>query len=123
MFGNRNVGNPWLSNLQIGGVFPGDSSFIVLGLYVTTSSLEALHWAARRVGFTFIIGDRPMTPMLFVSDLFRGVPLTTPKARPLVIPVRQSYNVLASFKERPPRNLPAFDLTFHFEGLRTREIQ
>lgn len=116
------IGRIFLTNMYQAGQLPGDQTFIILGLYISISSLEALHWAADRVGVTFVIGDRPQLPFLFVRDLFRGVPLVTPKARPLIIPVRQSFGATVDFKEKPPQGMDPFDLTLHIEGLQTRDV-
>jgi hypothetical protein len=117
LFGNKNIGMPFLTNLQVPGQTGSDETFVVEILYVHVSSLAALHWAADRILATFVIGERPATPTLFVRDLFRGIILE----RPLIIPVRQNFSATIILKELPPDDLDPFDLSFHFEGLQSRD--
>jgi hypothetical protein len=122
LFDNTNVGQRFLTNLQTGHQFPHDDTFVMLCVYATVSTIEALHWGASRIRVEFLIGDRQCLPDLFLRDLFRGVELVTPTKRPLIIPVRQRFGATVHLKESPPNDHPPFDLTFHFEGLRTRQI-
>jgi hypothetical protein len=122
LFGNRNIGQQFLTNLQVSGQMPGDQTFIIFGVHVSISSVEALAWAADNVGCQLVIGSRQALPFMHVRDLFQGVELVTPKARPLVIPVRQSFQVQVDLRREVPPDLEPFDLTYHMEGLLTRDV-
>ncbi len=122
LFGNANIGNIWYTNLQIPGQMPGDSTFVLISMHVSLSSMEALNWAADNVMVQFTIGDRYSAPALFVRDLFRGVTLNDPGRRPLYIPVRQNYSAMVNIRRGKPDDVPDFDLTFHIEGLLTRDL-
>jgi hypothetical protein len=123
MFGNANIGNVFLTNMQVPGQMPGDSSFTLNCIYASVSSLEALHWAADNVTVDFIIGERRSMPTLFIRDLFRGVDLLQPGRFPLIIPVRQRYSATVTCRKEVPAEIPPFDMTLHLEGLLTRDIQ
>ncbi len=122
LFGNRNIGDIFLTNLQVAGQLAGDQTFVVCSVYVTISSLEALHWAADNLLFQFTIGVRPMLPALYMRDMFRGVDLLSAGRRPLIIPVRQNFDVRVERRRDPPSDLPPFDITYHIEGLQTRDV-
>lgn len=118
LFSNRNIGKPFLTNLQVPGQMGEGSSFEVCSFYVAISSIDALQWAGDRILFTFQVGAsmRYMPPM-FMRDLFRGVVL--PKT--FTIPERQNFAANVSLRERYPSDMPPFDVTFHFEGFESRE--
>jgi len=118
LFGNKNVGDRFLTNLDVAGQFGHDTSFVILAFYVDISDLDALRWVASNTMFQFFIGARPETPCMFVRDLFMGIPLR----RPLIIPPRQNFSCRLDYKERPPADLGPFDLVFHVDGLLTTDV-
>lgn len=122
LFGNTNVGSFWRSNIMVGGQFPGDQTFVINGYWATISDMSAMGWFADNVLAQIIVGSRPASPPTFGRDLFMGVPLMPPYGRPYVVPIRQSYAVRVDLKDKPPAGM-AFDMTFHLDGLGTRDIQ
>ncbi len=123
LFGNANIGNIWLTNLQVAGQLGGDSTFLVCAVWASISQLECLHWAADNILFEFSVGSRRALPPMKMMEAFRGVDLLAPSRRPYVIPVRQDFSCQVGIRRTPPPDLPHFDVTFHFEGLQTRDIQ
>lgn len=120
LFGNSNVGNLSLTNLQVAGQLASDQTYVILALrawlyfdgtnrrnnYVRVSS--QLYW-------TLIVGEKPMfqAPCWYfpagggisgldatTSVLNNGAPTQEAilkLARPIVVPVRQNFAVQASF--------------------------
>jgi hypothetical protein len=121
LFNNTNIGQFWRTNIMVGGMFPGDTTFVIHGYWATISEMSALGWFADNVMTQIVVGDRPASPQTFGRDLIMGVPLMPPYGRPYIVPVRQSYSVIVDLKERPPSGM-RFDMTFHLDGLGTRDL-
>lgn len=125
LFGNENIGNFFLTNLQVPGRLASDQTAIILSFSVSVSSMAALRWAADHVAITFIMGEMPNGPgPMFVRDLFMGIPLL----QPITVPVRQTVsaqvNVCGLTADAGlPDGIDPFTLTFHMEGLSTWDIQ
>lgn len=107
LFSNRNVGNSYLTNLQIAGQLPSECWFIVQRWYARTniperdkSGLdEALRIWANSVVIEFIIGNRPEW-QLSLFDLIDRRPRVPPGEQqlrlagdpwPTVVPPRQHF--------------------------------
>lgn len=120
LFGNSNVGNLSLTNLQVAGQLASDQTYVILALrawlyfngtsrrtnYLTVNS--QLYW-------TLIVGEKPMfsAPCWYfpagggtfgydasASVFSNGEPTQEAilkLARPIVVPVRQNFAVQASF--------------------------
>jgi hypothetical protein len=117
MFDNNNVGNIFLSNMQLAGQLAGD--FVMAAWYVSIDRFDALEWAASNVCCEVVVGDKPMSPRMFVRDLF----MTVVPTRPVIVPVRQNFSVTMNARtDRWPEDLDPFEVTFHIEGLQTRDV-
>lgn len=120
LFGNANVGNLSLTNLQVAGQLASDQTYVVLALrawlYFDGGNARDLYQqVTSQLYFTFQLGDKPQ----FVAPCWYhpagggvfGFDGTTPifnngypsqeailkLARPIVIPVRQNISVDAQF--------------------------
>lgn len=107
VFGNRNIGNAYLTNVQVPGQMAGDAYFVVQRWYARTNIPErdghklydALRIWANSVVIDFIVGNRPMWTLSLFDLLDRRprVPDGEQQVRlvgdpwPTVIPPRQNF--------------------------------
>lgn len=120
LFGNSNVGNLSLTNLQVAGQLASDQTYVILALRAwlyfdgTNRRANYLH-VNSQLYWTLIVGEKPMfsAPCWYfpagggtwgfdsVSSVFNnGTPsqeAILKLARPIVVPVRQNFAVQASF--------------------------
>jgi hypothetical protein len=126
LFGNANVGNLALTNLQVAGQLASDQTYIVMALrcymyFVGVDSVALFQQVASQLTFTFTLGDKPqfVAPAWYLpagggvfggggdpdaagarAELNNGWPsqdAILKLARPIVIPVRQNISVDAQF--------------------------
>ena len=126
LFGNANVGNLALTNLQVAGQLASDQTYIVMALrcymyFVGIDSVALFQQVASQLTFTFTLGDKPqfVAPAWYLpagggivggggdpdaasarAELNNGWPsqdAILKLARPIVIPVRQNISVDAQF--------------------------
>ena len=156
LFGNANVGNLALTNLQVAGQLASDQTYVILALrcWMFFDGLNArtnYQQVASQLYFTLNLGDKPQfqAPIWYTpagGGIF-GFDATTPifnngwpsqdsilkLARPIVVPVRQNFNVNMEFFTVGATNaltlLNAGDATdqkvimFMLDGLQTRDVQ
>lgn len=120
LFGNSNVGNLSLTNLQVAGQLASDQTYVILALRAwlyfngTNRRANYLH-VNSQLYWTLIVGEKPMflAPCWYfpagggtwgfdsVTSVFsNGVPsqeAILKLARPIVVPVRQNFAVQATF--------------------------
>jgi hypothetical protein len=124
LFGNANVGNLALTNLQVAGQLASDQTYIVMALrcfmyFSGTQATDLFQQTASQLTFTFTLGDKPqfVAPAWYLpagggvfgggggalggeSERSNGWPsqdAILKLARPIVIPVRQNISVDAQF--------------------------
>ena len=120
LFGNSNVGNLALTNLQVAGQLASDQTYVVLALrcwlyFDGTDARTFYQQVASQLYFTFQLGDKPQftAPCWYHpagggvfgydsgSAVFNhGMPTQEAilkLARPIIIPVRQNIQVNAQF--------------------------
>lgn len=121
LFGNANVGNSSLTNLQVAGQLAADQTFVVLALrawlyFDGTNARTFYQQVASQLYFTLSLGDKPQftAPCWYLpagggvhgvdagtTPIFNnGTPeqsAITKLAKPIVIPVRQNISVDAQF--------------------------
>lgn len=120
LFGNSNVGNLGLTNLQVAGQFASDQTYVALALrtwlYFDGTNRRANYTnVAAQLYFTLIVGEKPMfqAPCWYhpsgggiwgfdaaSSVLNLGTPdqaAILKLARPIIVPVRQNFAVQATF--------------------------
>ena len=120
LFGNANVGNLSLTNLQVAGQLASDQTYVVLALrawlfFDGTNRRDLYLQTVSQLYFTFTLGDKPqfVAPCWYhpagggisgldstASVLNNGVPSQQSilkLARPIIIPVRQNISVNAEF--------------------------
>ena len=120
LFGNSNVGNLALTNLQVAGQLASDQTYVILALrawlYFDGTNRRALYTqTVSQLFFTFTLGDKPqfVAPCWYTpagggiygfdstaSVLNNGYPSQQSilkLARPIIIPVRQNISVTAEF--------------------------
>lgn len=156
LFGNANVGNLALTNMQAAGQLPSDQTFVILSLrcwmyFDGTNARTFYQQVSSQLYFTLRLGDKPMfqAPIWYVpagGGVF-GNDATTPifnngwpsqdailkLARPVVVPVRQNFNVNLEFFAVGTTNVltlingAAADdqmvILFMLDGLQTRDVQ
>lgn len=117
LFGNANVGNLALTNLQVAGQLASDQTYVVLSircwLYFDGTDIRELYQqVASQLYFTLNLGDKPQfqAPVWYVpggggiygydnaglGTWTNGYPsqdAILKLARPIVVPVRQNFNV------------------------------
>lgn len=114
-FGNKNIGDPFMTNMQVAGMFIYDSLFIGDTFYVVPKMSGALPgssvvpWDNAIVELT--IGTRPYASML-LADAFVG---HTASFR---IPQRQCFSARIHLR----RPCPGLRVRFHLEGILERDI-
>ncbi len=133
--GGGNIGNFFLTNLQVARRLASDETVVITSFYASVSSLDGLRWGADNVIVQWTMGEMPAGPPMFLRDLFMGiVPL-----RPIVVPVRQTFYPRVDVRNLDGLHLEEddlartgphmfhrervepFDLTIHCEGLITRD--
>ncbi len=157
LFGNANVGNLSLTNLQVAGQLASDQTYVAMALrnwmfFDGPNKRENYQGCASQLHFTLTLGDKPQ----FVAPAWyfpsgggiygggigddavynNGYPSQggiMKLARPIIVPVRQNFNVNAEFFAVGSQN--ALDLlnggdeadqkviTFMIDGLQTRDVQ
>ena len=156
LFGNANVGNLALTNLQVAGQLASDQTYVILSLqcwqyYDGTNSRTFYQQVTSQLYFTLNLGDKPMfqAPIWYVpagggvfgfdstDAIFNhGWPSKDAilrLARPIVVPVRQNFNVNMEFFAVGTTNVltlingAAADdqivILFNLDGLQTRDVQ
>ena len=132
LFGNRNVGNFNLTNLQIAGQLASDQTFYVRSWYATVpfdaDVLDETNDLLRHSTIYMEIGDKSHSPQRLV-DLVAGV-----EAAHLVIPVRQNFGALFQiFAHKALQSLneklrcrdperAKWGIVVNIEGARTRDV-
>lgn len=120
LFGNSNVGNLGLTNLQVAGQFASDQTYVALALrcwlfFDGTNRRDNYLGVASQLYFTLIVGEKPMfqAPCWYMPSgggisgfdsaaaVFNlGEPTQEAilkLARPIIVPVRQNFAVQATF--------------------------
>jgi hypothetical protein len=156
LFGNANVGNLSLTNLQVAGQLASDQTYVILSLrcWLFFDGLNArtnYQQVTSQLYFTLNLGDKPQfqAPIWYTpaGGGLHGFDSTTPiynlgmptqesilkLARPIVVPVRQNFNVNMEFFGVGTTDaltlLNAGDGTdqkvimFMIDGLQTRDVQ
>lgn len=156
LFGNANVGNLALTNLQVAGALASDQTYVILSLrcwlyFEGTNARAHYQHVTSQLYFTLSVGDKPMfqAPIWYVPSGggVYGYDATTPifnlgmptqesilkLARPIVVPVRQNFNVNMEFftvgatNALTLLNSGATDdekvILFMIDGLQTRDVQ
>jgi hypothetical protein len=156
LFGNANVGNLSLTNLQVAGQLASDQTYVILSLrcWLFFEGLNArtnYQQVTSQLYFTLNLGDKPQfqAPIWYTPSGggLHGFDATTPifnlgmptqesilkLARPIVVPVRQNFNVNMEFFGVGTTDaltlLNAGDATdqkvimFMIDGLQTRDVQ
>jgi hypothetical protein len=156
LFGNANVGNLSLTNLQVAGQLASDQTYVILSLrcWLFFEGLNArtnYQQVTSQLYFTLNLGDKPQfqAPIWYTPSGggLHGFDSTTPifnlgmptqesilkLARPIVVPVRQNFNVNMEFFGVGTTDaltlLNAGDATdqkvimFMIDGLQTRDVQ
>jgi len=132
LFGNSNVGNLALTNLQVAGQLASDQTYVILALrawlYFNGTNRRANYLRVNsQLYWTLIVGEKPMfqAPCWYFpagggtwgfdstaagSVFSNGSPsqeAILKLARPIIVPVRQNFAVQASFF--PMGNVSALD--------------
>lgn len=120
LFGNSNVGNIGLTNLQVAGQFASDQTYVMLALrcwtyFEGTNARTNYLGVASQLYFTLIVGEKPMfqAPAWYMpsgggvwgfdsaSAIYNmGEPTQEAilkLARPIIVPVRQNFSCQATF--------------------------
>ncbi len=120
LFGNANVGQLPLTNLQVPGQLASDQTYVILALrcwlyFAGTSAVNLYKQTISQLYFTLTLGDKPqfVSPAWYVpagGGLYGNDPGTAlinngypsqqsilKLARPIIIPVRQNISVNAEF--------------------------
>lgn len=120
LFGNANVGNLALTNLQVAGQLASDQTYVILALrcwlyFDGTNARELYLQTASQLFFTLTLGDKPqfVAPCWYhpAGGGIYGMDATTAVfnngypsqqsilklARPIIVPVRQNFSVTAEF--------------------------
>lgn len=120
LFGNANIGNTALTNLQVAGQFASDQTYIILALrcwlfFLGTNRRANYMGVAAQLYWTLTVGEKPMfqAPCWYhpagggiwgydaTTSIFNlGEPTQEAilkLARPIIVPVRQNFSVTAEF--------------------------
>jgi hypothetical protein len=120
LFGNANIGNTALTNLQVAGQFASDQTYVMLALrcwlfFLGTNRRANYMNVAAQLYFTLTVGEKPMfqAPCWYhpsgggvwgfdaTTSIFNlGEPTQEAilkLARPIIVPVRQNFSVTAEF--------------------------
>jgi len=120
LFGNANIGNTALTNLQVAGQFASDQTYIMLALrcwlfFLGTNRRANYMNVAAQLYFTLVVGEKPMfqapcwyhpsgggvwgydatTSIFNLGDPTQEAILKL--ARPIIVPVRQNFSCTAEF--------------------------
>ena len=156
LFGNANVGNLALTNLQVAGQLASDQTYVILSLrtwlyFDGTNARSNYQRVTSQLYFTLTLGDKPQfqAPIWYTpaGGGVHGFDSTTAVfnngmpsqdailklARPIVLPVRQNFNVNMEFfsvgttDARTLLNTGATDdqkvILFMIDGLQTRDVE
>lgn len=156
LFGNANIGNLGLTNLQVAGQLASDQTYVILALraylyFDGTNRRTNYMQVSSQLYWTLNVGDKPMfqAPCWYyptgggiygfdatTSVLNLGEPTQEAilkLARPIIVPVRQNFNVSADFFQVGTTvaldglNTGATDdqkiILFMIDGLQTRDVQ
>jgi hypothetical protein len=156
LFGNANVGNLALTNLQVAGQLASDQTYVALALrawlfFDGTNARLNYQGILSQLYFTLTLGDKPqfIAPCWYfpAGGGIYGLDATTAVfnngypsqaaimklARPIIVPVRQNFNVNAEFfavgttVALNTLNSGATDdqkvILFMIDGLQTRDVQ
>lgn len=152
LFGNANVGQLALTNLQVAGQLAADQTYVVLALrcylyFVGTNSVALFQQVASQLFFTFSLGDKPQFQssawylpagggVYGGAEQSNGWPsqdAILKLARPIVIPVRQNISVDAQFFAMGTTNAlttingaaadDQMNISYWIDGLQTRDVQ
>lgn len=156
LFGNANVGSLALTNLQVAGQLASDQTYVALALrawlfFDGTNARANYQGVLSQLYFTLTLGDKPqfVAPCWYypAGGGIYGLDATTPVfnngnpqqsaimklARPIILPVRQNFNVNAEFfsvgttSALDQLNSGATDdqkvILFMIDGLQTRDVQ
>ncbi|KKK77993.1 hypothetical protein LCGC14_2848000, partial [marine sediment metagenome] len=129
LFGNANVGNLNLTNLQIAGQLTSDSTAYLLGWYLSMNKADiCTEDLFANAAATLNVGDHPQAQRKLIELQREPQPLG------VVLPVRQCFNVNMEFfgksfnafknklraADRDPERDP-FRIWIHLEGWEIRE--
>ena len=155
LFGNANVGQLSLTNLAVAGQLAADQTYVALALraylfFGGTNAAANYQNVASQLYFTLTLGDKPQfsAPAWYfpagggvwsggsTAIHSNGVPsqeAIMKLARPIIVPVRQNFNVNAEFFGMGATvaldllNTGAADdqkcIQFIIDGLQTRDVQ
>lgn len=156
LFGNANVGNLGDTNMTVAGVLPSDQTYVILSLrawlYFEGTNARALYQQTMsQLYFTLNLGDKPQfsAPIWYTpaggglwgfdstDAIFNNGHPTQEAilklARPIVVPVRQNFNVAMTFFTVGATDVltllnggNADDqkvIMFMIDGLQTRDVQ
>ena len=156
LFGNSNVGNLALTNLQVAGQLAADQTYVILALrcwlfFDGTNRRSNYLGVSSQLYFTLTVGDKPMfqAPCWYhpagggvfgfdsTDSIFNNGEPTQEAilklARPIIVPVRQNFNVSADFFAIGSTvaldllNSGAADdqkvIMYMIDGLQTRDVQ
>lgn len=156
LFGNSNVGNLALTNLQVAGQLAADQTYVILALrcwlfFDGTNRRSNYLGVSSQLYFTLTVGDKPMfqAPCWYhpagggvfgfdsTDSIFNNGEPTQEAilklARPIIVPVRQNFNVSADFFAVGSTvaldllNTGATDdqkvIMYMIDGLQTRDVQ
>ena len=156
LFGNANVGNLALTNLQTAGQFASDQTYVIMALrawlfFDGANARTNYQGTVSQLYFTLTLGDKPqfVAPCWYfpagggiygfnatTAVLNHGHPsqgAIMKLARPLIVPVRQNFNVNAEFFSVGSTvalntlNSGSTDdqkiILFMIDGLQTRDVQ
>jgi len=156
LFGNANVGNLALTNLQVAGQLASDQTYVALALrcwlyFDGQNARTNYQGVLSQLYFTLTLGDKPqfVAPCWYfpAGGGLYGLDAATPVfnngypsqqaimklARPIILPVRQNFNVNAEFFSTGSTvalstlNSGATDdqkvILFMIDGLQTRDVQ
>jgi hypothetical protein len=114
LFGNANVGNLGLTNMNAAGVLPSDQTYVILSIrawlfFDGTDIRDLYQQVTSQLYFTLVVGDKPQfqAPIWYVpaGGGVYGFDAATPVfnngwpsqdailklARPIIVPVRQNF--------------------------------
>jgi hypothetical protein len=156
LFGNANVGNLSRTNLDVAGQLASDQTYVILSLrcwmfFDGANARDLYQQVSSQLYFTLNLGDKPQfkAPIWYVpaGGGIHGFDSTTAifnngaptqesilkLARPIVVPVRQNFNVAMQFFTLGTTDVltllnggAADDqkcIMFMIDGLQTRDVQ
>lgn len=156
LFGNANIGNLSFTNLQVAGQLASDQTYVALALrawlyFDGTNARTNYQQVISQLYFTLVLGDKPqfVAPCWYfpAGGGIYGMDATTAVynngypsqssimklARPIILPVRQNFQVTAEFfrvgatDALATLNAGAADdekvIIFMIDGLQTRDVQ